>query len=134
MRIELLNPNYLHQFWPVVKPMLERANKHSTGEITLEQMKVYLSDGEFHLLLFIDDSDKTIGAVIYQWLIFPNERCFYVQAIGGKTNKPCVDAMFEFAQSQGATIVRGAARPSVARLWKMKYGFETIFYMVEKRL
>lgn len=134
MRIELLNPNYLHQFWPVVEPMLAKADKYSTGEISLEQMKVYLSDGEYKLILFINDENITIGAVIYQWVSYPNERCFYVQAIGGKTNKECVEQMFKFAHSQGATIVRGAARPSVARLWKMKYGFETIFYMVEKRL
>lgn len=134
MRIEILNPNYLHQFWPTVEPMLARAMAHAKGEITLEQLKVYLSNGTYQLILFIDDSEQIIGAVAYEWISYPNDRCFYILAIGGKTNKECVSQMFDFAKAQGATTVRGAAHESVSRLWRMKYGFETIYYMVEKRL
>lgn len=133
MRIELLNPNYLHQLWPVVEPMLAKAMAHAKGEITLEQLKVYLSNGAYQLILFID-GELIIGAVAYEWTIYPNDRCFYILAIGGKTNDECVNQMFSYAKSQGATTVRGSAHKSVARLWRMKYGFETIYYMVEKRL
>lgn len=133
MRIEILNPNYLHQFWPTVEPMLARAMEHAKGEITLEQLKVYLSDGTYQLILFID-GELVFGAVAYEWTNYPNDRCFYILAIGGKTSSECVSQMFGYAKSQGATTVRGSAHKSVARLWRMKYGFETIYYMVEKRL
>lgn len=134
MRIEILNPNYLHQFWPVIGPMLERAMDHAHGEINLDQLKVYLSNGKYQLILFINDDDQIIGAVASEFINYPNDRCFYILAIGGRTDKECVMQMFEFAKSQGATIVRGAAHKSVSRLWRMKYGFETIYYTVEKRL
>jgi len=42
--------------------------------------------------------------------------------------------MFAYAKQNGATAVRGSARESVARLWRQKYGFESIYITVEKRL
>ena len=131
--INLVHPNYFAQAWPTVKPMVEAAMAHAKGEITSDQLKVYIAEGRYQLIVFIE-ADKVIGAVVVEWINYPNDRVMFINAIGGKTTKECVSELFDWAKAQGATSVRGAAHESVARLWRMKYGFSTIYYMVEKRL
>lgn len=134
MRIELLNPDYIHQFWPIIEPLLARGMEHAKGEMTIDQMKVFITIKTYHVLLMIDDSGAVIAVVIYKFVDNPNDRAFFIVNIAGKINRECVDQMFELAKSQGATSVRGTARESVARLWKMKFGFETIYRVVERKL
>lgn len=131
--IEIIHPNYISQVWPLVEAFFNACEPHGTGEITTNQMKVMLSRGEYQLMLF-NGVDKPVGALVVSFINYPNTRVMFVHAIGGKTTKEHVIEMFQWAKSHGATAVRGQARESVARLWAMKYGFETISYNVEKRL
>lgn len=131
--IDIIHPNYIAQKWHLVVDMLDGAMAHAKGEITLDQLKVYLMRGEYLLMVYLD-GDKIIGALALEWINYPNDRVLFINAIGGKTNAICVYKMYSWAKANGATSVRGSAHESVARLWKMKYGFETIYYTVEKRL
>lgn len=131
--IEIIHPNYIAQVWPLIEAFFMRCEPHGTGEINIEQMKVMLIRGEYQLMTF-NGLDKPVGALIVSFINYPNDRVMFVHAIGGKTTKNHVNEMFNWAKGNGATAVRGCARESVARLWAMKYGFETISYNVEKRL
>lgn len=131
--IDIIPPNYIAQMWPRVSGMLERAMNYAKGEISLEQLKVYLTRGDYQLMIYLQDGD-IIGSIVIEWINYPNDRVMFINAIGGKTHKECVEKMYAWAKSLGATAVRGSAHESVARLWKMKYGFNTIYYTVEKRL
>ena len=131
--IDLVPTNYLQVVWPKVSHMIDSAMKHAKGEINTDQIKVYLATGEYQLLVFLEGK-TIIAAVVIEWINYPNARVMFINAMGGKTNKTCADKMFEWAKQNGATSVRGAAHESVARLWKMKFGFETIYYLVEKKL
>lgn len=131
--IDIIHPNYIAQIWPLIDDMLNKCMKRSTGEITVEQMKAYLINGSYQLMLFIEDQ-KIVGTVILSWINYPNDRVMYANALAGKTTKEHANMMFEWAKNNGATCVRGSAQEEVARLWRMKYGFKTISYTVEKRL
>jgi hypothetical protein len=133
LNIDIIHPNYVPQIWPVVGEMIDRAMQHAKGEINTDQLKVFLARGEHQLMVFVDDL-KIIGAIAFEWINYPNDRVMHINAIGGKTTPECVCKMFAWAKAQGATSVRGSAHESVARLWRMKYGMETIYYVVEKRL
>lgn len=130
--IEIIHPSLIQQTWGQISPFFNACKPHETGEISVEQMKVMLVRGEYQLMLFMA-SNEPIGALITSFITYPNDRVFFVHAIGGKTTKECVTAMFDYAKQQGATTVRGQARDSVARLWK-RYGFNTISHTVERRL
>ena len=84
-------------------------------------------------MLFLEGTE-IVGAVEFMYNNSPNDRIFYINAIGGKTTKEHTEQMFNFAKANGCTSVRGCARESVARLWRQKYDFESIYIMVEKRL
>lgn len=131
--IAIVPIEFIHQAWQKCGHMIEAAMEHAKGECTADQLKVSLINGKHHLMVFMEDKD-IVGAVEFNFSNFPNDRVFYINAIGGKTSKEHTEQMFDYAKSQGATTVRGSARESVARLWQMKYGFESIYITVEKRL
>ena len=131
--IDIIPPNYIAQNWGVVGEMVDKAMKYAKGEITTDQLRVYLARGEYQLMVYLED-EKIVGAVVIEWINYPNDRVMFINAIGGKTTQEHVTKMFDWAKHMGATAVRGSAHKAVARLWKMKYGFETIYYTVERRL
>lgn len=119
--------------WGVVGGMVDKAMKYAKGEINTDQVKAFLVNGTYELMVFTEDN-KIIGAVVFQLSHYPNDTIFYVVALGGKTTQECASQMFEYAKARGCTTCRGSAHESVARLWRMKYGFECIYYIMEKRL
>lgn len=131
--IQLVPIEFIHKAWEKCGHMIESAMNHAKGECTAEQLKVFLVQGQHQLLVFLEDTE-IVGAVEFMFDDTPNDRIFYINAIGGKTTKEHTDQMFAFAKSAGCTAVRGCARESVARLWRQKYDFESIYIMVEKRL
>lgn len=131
--IEIVPIHYIHQAWEKCGHLIEKAMAHAKGECTAEQLKVMLVDGTHQLMVYLEDKE-IVGAVEFYFENTPNDRIFYINAIGGVTSKEHTEQMFNYAKAFGATTVRGCARESVARLWKQKYGFENIYIMVEKRL
>ena len=131
--IQLVPIEFIHQAWEKCGEFITNAMEHAKGECTAEQLKVFLVQGQHQLLVFLEDN-KIVGAVEFMFDDTPNDRIFYINAIGGKTTKEHTDQMFAFAKSAGCSAVRGCARESVARLWRQKYDFESIYIMVEKRL
>jgi len=132
-RVEIVPLEYVQQIWTKVGPWIESAMDHAKGECSAEQLRVYLANGSNQLMVYVED-EEVVGAVQFTWNVAPNDRIFYIVAIGGKTSPEHTEQMFNWAKVRGATTVRGCARESVARLWRMKYGFEEIYRMVEKRL
>lgn len=131
--IQIVPIQYISQAWEKCGHMIEAAMAHAKGECTAEQLKIYLIQGQHELMVFLEGTE-IVGAVEFMYNNTPNDRIFYINAIGGKTTKEHTEQMFQFAKANGCTTVRGCARESVARLWRQKYDFESIYIMVEKRL
>ena len=133
MQIQLVPIEFIQQALQKCGNYIEKAMLHAKGECTYDQLKAQMVNGTQQLLLFLEDKD-IVGAVVFHFSNAPNARIFYINAIGGKTTKEHTDLMFQFAKTHGATCVRGSARESVARLWRQKYGFDSIYITVEKQL
>jgi hypothetical protein len=75
------------------------------------------------------------GAATINFYNRPNDRVAFITTIGGKlvSNKDTFEELRAFAKSKGATVIEGAARESIARLWK-RYGFEEKHRIVGARL
>ena len=135
MNIQLVPLSVIHQTWPLVENYLKEALKWGEDDYTIEQAKVFITKGEWMLLVAVDEQNVVHGAAAINIYNMPNHRIAFVIAIGGKlisspeTYKQLCNLLKEF----GATKIRGVARDSVARLWK-RYGFEERYILVEAKL
>jgi ribosomal protein L18E len=135
-RVEIVPAQFIYHVWDQVSPLLEKGLARSGGEYNVEHLKVYLTQGEQTLVVVIDDDQKIHGAVSVKFYNFPNEREAFITSVGGKalTSKE-LWMQFELCMiHNGATIIRGAAFESVARLWHKAFGTETRYVIVEKKL
>ena len=136
MSLQSVHPNSVCQVWNTVSPFLDKAMSHSGGEYNLDHLKLFLTEGRQHLLVVVNDENKVIGAITVEFINFPDERIAFVSTIGGKMmTGPDNWAEFEdWCRNNGATMIRGAAFESVARLWKKLFDMESRYIMVEKKL
>jgi hypothetical protein len=135
MNVFPLNVVYLHQHWEEIKKYLQPAlDLSGVEEFTLDQMKVYITNGNWTLFV-VEEKGKICGAVVVAFANYPNDRIAYVTAIGGKfiSSKETFDKFKALLKSMGATKIQGAARESVARLWK-RIGFANKQILVEYKL
>jgi hypothetical protein len=135
MNLLQVNPNYVCQLWPKVSGMLEKALLTGGGEYNIDQLKVYLTEGN-KTLLVVDDNGDIKGAVAITLLRYPNDLICFISAVGGKmiTSKDLFSQLENWAKSQGCTKIQGAAFESVARLWRQRFGVIERYRIVEKPL
>lgn len=135
MQIQYVPIEYVSQTWPLVENFIASALEYSHGEYTVEQAKVFLSSGAWTLYVAVDDAGALHGAGAVQFNNRPNDRVAFVIAIGGKlfTGQDTWQQFVDLLKSRGATQVEGAARESIARLWK-RYGFEEKYRIVSVRI
>lgn len=116
--------------------MLTLALEHSGGEYSAQQLQFMLVRGEQTLLIAESGDGKIIGAVAVAFENYPNARIAFITAIGGRmiSTPDLYDQLTNWCRTNGCTKIRGAARESIARLWKQKFGFEQRYIIVEHSL
>lgn len=135
MNVFPLNVAYLHQHWEEVAKYLNPALELSgVEEFTLDQMKVYILNGNWTLFVVVEEG-KLCGAVVVAFSNYPNHRVAFVTAIGGKfiSSKETFEKFKVTLKNMGATKIQGGARESVARLWN-RLGFKNKQILVEYKL
>ena len=134
-QVQYVDTMYIHQVWDLVKPFLEKGLVRSGGEYTAEQLKVFLVTGMQRLVVAVED-DVIKGAASIEFINYPNERVAFVTAVGGRmlATKEVWEQFEAWCKQNGATMVRGAAFESVARLWKKAFDVEQRYVIVEKKL
>lgn len=126
---------HVHQTWPLVEGYIESAQKHGGNDYTLDQIKVFVAQGTWVLLVAVDEAGKIHGAATVNFSNYPNDRIAFITFIGGRliSNKDTFEQMKNILKSFGATKIQGAARESIARLWS-RYGFEERYIIVETKI
>ena len=134
-QVQYVDVMYIHQVWDLVEPFLEKGLMRSGGEYTADQLKVFLVTGAQRLLVAVED-ENVKGAASIEFINYPNERVAFVTAVGGKmlATKEVWEQFEGWCKQNGATMVRGAAFESVARLWKKAFDVEQRYVIVEKKL
>jgi len=135
MKIQHVPVEFVQKVWPSVEGFIESANKHGGDDYTLDQIRLLVGTGQWLLLVVVDDENKIHGALTIVFHNYPNDRVAFVTFIGGKmiSSKETFGQMVEILKAHGATKVQGAARESIARLWK-RYGFIERHVIVETRI
>lgn len=138
LRIQHVDPAYINQMWAQVEPFITEALNKSCGDnldYTAEHVRVYVTQGQWLLLVAADEENKIHGAATINFINFPLHRVAFITAIGGKliTNDDTFAQLTAILKHRGATKIQGAVRPAVARLCK-QYKLEERNILVEALL
>lgn len=134
MIVQVVPIQYIHQLWAQVSGYIEDALQYADGDYNIDQVKVYLTNGSWQLLVF-NDNEKIQGAITVTYANYPNDRVAFITAIGGKgiSDKDSYQNFCNVLKANGATKIQGAARESVARLWR-RLGFKNKHIIVERTI
>ena len=134
MKLLRIPPEQISQRWGSISPFLDSVLKCATDDFTLDQMKVYLTNGQWLTLGVFDEADLR-GVITVSFTNMPNDRIAFVITMGGKLicNQDTYKQFSDLLKTYGATKIQGAARESIARLWK-RFGFNERYRIVEAKL
>jgi hypothetical protein len=135
MKVQHVPLEWVNRTWDMVEEYIQSALNHAKGDYTIEQVKTYLTQGSWTLLVATDDENKIHGAAVVNFYNRPNDRVAFVVTIGGKliTSKDTFAQLKAYLVAMGATVLEGAARESIARLWS-RYGFSEKYRIVGVKL
>ena len=136
LSVRVIPNNSVSQNWHLVEAFIKSAEEKFGGaEYTTEQIKVYLVQGQWMLLVAVDEDNEIQGAATVSFINYPNDRVAFVTSIGGKlvTSQDTFKQMSEILKVKGATKIQGVAKEAIARLWK-RFGFEEKAILVETKL
>ena len=116
-------------------PFISNALEYAEDDYNVDQVKVYLSTGQWTLIAVANEKEEVVGALTVSFSNRPNDRLAFITTIGGRliSNKDTYVQLSNILKSFGATKVQGAARESVSRLWR-KLGFKERYTIVENKL
>lgn len=134
--VQIVAPNNVYSVWGDVENYLNASINVSSGDITIDQLKLILARGEQTLLVSTDDKGKLNGAMTVEFQNLPNNRVMFITALGGNgiVNNETFSQVESWAKLQGATKVGAWAHEAQARLYKIKANFNTVRMVVEKDL
>jgi hypothetical protein len=132
--LKVIPTEYVPQMWDTVAPWIGSALEFAKGDYELEHVRVYLTTGQW-VLIVAEENDAIIGAAAIQFFNRPTSRVAFVVAVGANlvANPDTFMNLKEICKIYGATHIEGAARESIARLWR-RFGFEEKYRIVEVKL
>ena len=135
LTVQPVDTTYFHQTWPLVEGLFAKANKYDTGDYTIDQIKSFLANGSWVLLVAIDEENTIHGAASVNFYNMPNYRVGFITAMAGKAivNEDVYGQVCAFIKANGATRVQCAARESAARLYK-QVGMQERHVIMETKL
>ena len=134
MNIQYVSLEWVNRTWPLVEKYIASALEHAQGDYTVDQVKSLVMQGQWVLLVAVDENGIH-GAATVNFYNRPNDRVAFITTIGGRliSNRDTFQQLKNHAASMGATVIEGAAREAIARLWH-RYGFEEKFRIVGVKL
>jgi hypothetical protein len=134
--VQIVAPNNIYGIWDSIESYLNASMNTSTGDCTVDQLKLILARGEQTLLVSVDENGKLNGAMTVEFINHPNNRVMHITALGGNgiVNDETFSQVEAWARLQGATKVSAWAQEAQARLYKIKANFNTVRFVVEKDL
>lgn len=103
-------------------------------ECTIDQLKMLIAREEKQLVRM--DEDGTVGWGVFKVDSYPNMRVFHVSHLVAHNAhfERFFPALTEMAKDLGCSRIRCSAKPSQARLYAQKLGFEPVYTTLERVL
>ena len=124
LTVQIVPVEYIHTVFEHVEEFIDNALQYANGDFTTDEVRVFISTGEWQLLIAADENNAIYGCAVVHYYNRPRERVAHIVAIGGKliSNKDTFTQLTDILRAHGAMCIEGAARESIARLWR-RYGF-----------
>jgi hypothetical protein len=126
MKIQHVDIKYVNQVWPIISSYLEAAVKRQgvNPDYTLDQVKMCVTNGQWMLLVALDEHNEVSGAATVEFINRPSNRVAFVSYAGGRlmSNMNSAENLKVLLKSFGATSIECAASGSTERLWQ-RLGF-----------
>jgi hypothetical protein len=135
---QVLPLNLVHKTWEKIKPFFESSWTDESDECTIDQAKVYVSRGDWIVIVFADEKAEIHGAALIKVYNATNERIAYCLALGGRVifTQEVFDQFCALVTSMGATKIRCAikinsnGKEPMARLLR-RYGYRELYKTLE---
>lgn len=126
--------NNIQDVWPHVDSFIQRSAVYAQGELGASDLYQKVLSGDMQLLVAVADS-TLVGAAVVEVQEYPRRRVAFIVALGGRgvTGAEGFGRLREWAWSVGCDSIRGAVRPSMARLLRTR-GFEQVYTIMEYAL
>lgn len=136
MKLVHIPTQFVAQTWEKACPFIANALEYAQDDYTIDQVKVYLSTGQWIMIVASNEINEVVGASTITFHNYPNDRVAFVTTVGGKfiSDTDTYNQFKEILKGFGATKIQGAARKSIARLWRTKLGFKERHIIVEAKL
>jgi len=135
MNIKTVGQQYISQTWDLIEKYIVESQQYGGGDYSSEHVKVYLANGQWLLIVAVDDNNVIHGAMTITFNNYPNHRVAFITATGGKRiiTKNSLQQLREILKSFGATKIRAAVRPSMERLLH-RVGFYKRYTIAETQI
>ena len=140
MKVEVLNPVNLPTVWHEIKPLVDKAFKHSQGERTANDMLQPLMNDELWLLVGTDDDFNLVGVIIAEETIHPQKKELFVwtwATVDGTADELWYEefenALIGIAESTGCHYISAWSRKGLAKKMNSR-GWEDSYSVITKHL
>ena len=110
---------YVNQVWASVENFIAESVNFAVGEITLDETKYHVVNGNWILYIITDEENNVHGAVTVAFFNRIDNRVAFITNIGGRllTEKDLFTQFSDLLRQNGATCIEGNVRDSLFRLW-----------------
>lgn len=136
MKLLIVQPTHIDQAWHKDgASCLAKACDASGGEVTGDQLKMILSQGQ-RILLRMDVDGQAVGWGVVRVDQLPNMRVLHVceMVAPGAHFEQFLDQLKDLAGQNGCSRIRCSCKPAQARLFRAKVGFKPVYETMEVTL
>jgi len=137
MKIQHVPIQFVNQVWPKIVAFIDAAITQQAGEpdYTLDQVRTLVTNGQWVMLIAVDDVNDIRGVATINFFNRPNDRVAFVTYIGGRliAGEDTFKQLCSLCKTFGATKIEGAVNEAVSRLWR-KFGFREKYRIAEVAL
>jgi hypothetical protein len=118
LSIQLVPLSLVHQTWPKVERFIKDSLEWSSDDYTIDQVRLYVSKGEWMLVVAVDEQQVIQGAMTINLYNAANARVAFITTTGGRLiiNDETFAQLCALVKEFGATKIRGVGRDSMIRM------------------
>jgi hypothetical protein len=134
VQLQTVPNHFVAQVWPQVEEFIARSEKHSGGDYSMDQIRMYVNLGLWWLVVAVEDQ-QIKGAMTGSFINYPNDRVAFITATGGEgiCTEDTLNQLREILKAQGATKIQAGGREAMVRMLRM-LGFTHRYAVVETHI
>lgn len=139
LTLQTVDTAYIAQTWPLVEKFiydsLHEGLEEKFLDYRLEHVQSYLINGQWLLVVAVDEQGKIHGASTLSFVNYPLSRIAFMTTTGGKmiANPEILEQLKVICKQRGATKIQAFCRDSMVRLLE-RCNFEPCSTLVEVKI